>query len=314
MRYVLVYGKGDAAQPEEGVGSMTWVVSGATGFVGQHVVRALARPHHVLRCRLDDAEALDAELADVAIDGWLHLARKTVDRDGTGFDVNVRMAEQVVRRASGRIVSLSSVGVYGHAPHRDADEHTPLAPDTPLARSQAAADALLLEAGAVVVRPRFVLGEGDRDVVPRILPAVRKSPVWLDGGRPQLSWVAVDDLANVFVRAHDLSAGVYHVTASAVTFRELATALLDRFGGTAPRASLPAAWLVRALRLRERVLGLDPETTTSSFTSIRVQLAATDQSFSGAKLAAAMPMDFRTLSQTLEASAQWYASQPDRRS
>lgn len=272
------------------------MVTGATGFVGQRVVKRLVDtgvPHEVVRGRLEDPGVFRGVAARAS--GWLHLARKTRDPDHTGFDVNVAMARNLADVAAGTpMVTLSSVGVYGHGAHRYADESTPEAPDTALGRSQAAADALLRDAGASILRPRFVVGPGDRHVVPGLSRLLARSPVWVDAGRAELSFVHVDDLAYALIAALPWESGVWHVTdGHPIRFRDVAAVL-----GARPRVSVPFRALYAPVRLRERLLGLDPE-GVSGLSSIRLKLLARDQSFSSARLHDRLGVPFRTFRQAV---------------
>jgi len=289
-------------------------LTGARGLIGSAVARAVP-------CTPIDGDIRDVQPTDlVGTRVLIHTAFKSVDTDGTGFDANVRGTSALIRaaRVAGvqRIVMTSTVGVYGHHPHRDADETTPIAPDTPLSQSRAQCDAMLLDSGidAVILRTRFVIGRGDKAVIPRIHRAVTRSPVWVDGGRAQLSLVWVDDLARVI--EHAISAPrpdqpVMHVTdGTPVTFKQLATEVCDVLGGRLPRLSVPLPLLYTPIRMWERLRGIDPETSSASMSSIRLALAAQDQSFRTDRLTAWLPQfGFTPRAQALAHSADWYRSQ-----
>ena len=248
----------------------------------------------------------------------MHLAFKNVDSDGSGFQANVEGARNVAQAAIGagaRMVSLSTAGVYGHGAHADVNEDTALSPDTPLSRSRAAADQLLMQMGLplVILRQRFVYGPGDRAVLPRIHRAASTFPVWVDGGRARLSLLFVDDLAAIIDQAVKLPLSdlgpVFHVTdGRPVTLRELGERLCALLGGSPPRLSVPLPLLYGPIRLWERIRGQDPETSASPVSSIRLRLAAQDQVFSNRRLRAWLPdLDFTPLPAALEQSRDWYA-------
>lgn len=304
------------------------LVTGAGGFIGRHVVRGLSAvaPGSVRAFDLrfaDDfsrdfagVEAVQGDLADAdamakAVAGVhtvVHLASKHVDHDGTGFErVNVLGTRAVCRAAAEagavRVIYLSSVGVYGHGAHRDANETTPVAPDTPFSRSKAAAEKIVLEhasAGdfeAVILRHRFVYGEGDGAVMPRLIKAARSYPFWLSGGKAKMSVIWAADLAEVIRRlagegsaAVDAADPVYHVTdGEPLSYRRVITAICRAFDYRPPRFSVPYRLLYAPVRLREILLGIDPEVAASSVTSIRLKLVAQDNVFSNARLARLLP-------------------------
>ncbi len=301
------------------------VVTGASGFLGRHVVGALAGGEAKvraldLRFADDFAESypgVDRRQGDFLGEDYLrpalegartvvHLASKNVDHDGSGFErINVegtrRLCALAVAAGVRRFVYVSSVGIYGHGAHSDADETTPVHPDTPLSRSKAAAEDLVLERhrsgdlSAVVLRHRFVYGDGDQAVVPRLIKAARSYPFWISGGRAKISLVWAPDFAEVVRRmvegaADEVEDPVYHVTDGRPTsYRDAIGAICETFGDPLPRFSIPLPLLYWPVRLRERLLGIDPEVAASSVTSIRLKLVAQDNSFSSAKLRQLLP-------------------------
>jgi len=301
-------------------------VTGANGFLGRQVVERLravgeepvrallSRPDPGFADRFPEVETvcgdlLDREVVAPALDGVgtvLHLASKNVDHDGSGFEwVNVegtrRLAELAVAAGVRRVVYVSSVGVYGHGAHRLADESTPLDPDTPFSRSKAAAEGILLdhhrrgELRAVILRHRFVYGDGDEAVIPRLIGAARRYPFWISGGRARMSLVWAPDLAEVARRVASGAADgeadpVYHVTdGRPIRYREVITTLCRAFGWRPPRFSVPFLLLYLPVRLRELALGIDPEVAKSSVTSIRLKLVAQENTFSSRKLERLLP-------------------------
>ena len=328
------------------------LITGANGFLGRHAVARwvdehgteglgvlLSRPNGEFAERfpgvethigdLLDEEALAGALAGVQV--VVHLASKSIDHDGSGFDrVNVEGTRALAQLAQAagvrRVIYVSSVGVYGHGAHRRAEEGTPLAPDTPFSGSKAEAERILLSAhrrghfDTVVLRHRFVYGEGDQAVLPRLIRVAAKTPVWIDGGRAELSLVWARDLAEVIRRfaleapaeapeAAQEDPPVYHVTdGRPITFRETITTLAEVFDLSPPRRSVPLWLLYGPVRLREKLLGIDPEVSTSSLTSIRLKLVAQDNSFSNRRLAERLPgLTFVPFRQGVEARRDYYA-------
>jgi len=299
------------------------LVAGSRGFIGQHVVAHLqstGRPFREL-----DGDVRDAANVTAAAQGCsaiIHLAFKNLNVDGKGFDTNIvgtQNAVNAARQVGARLVSMSTAGVYGHGSHSAADEDTAIAPDTDLSRSRAEADQVIIDAHsaglpAVILRQRFVYGPGDQAVLPRIHRVASRSPIWVDGGRARLSLVFVDDLAMVLVRAttEPLSelGPVFHVTdGQPVLLRELGERLCDLLGGVPPRFSVPMPIIHGPVRLWERIRGVDPETSDSAVSSIRLKLAAQDQVFVNDRLCQWMPdLRFTPLTDGLAASQPWYAS------
>ena len=67
-------------------------------------------------------------------------------------------------------------------------------------------------------------------------------------------------------------------------YREVILEICRSFGFQPPKVSVPFLLLYAPVRLREILLGIDPEVSTSSITSIRLNFVAQDHSFSSRKL------------------------------
>lgn len=288
------------------------LVTGARGWIAGRLLAALGAEGRGSTSDTRDAEAIADEARGCS--AIVHLAFKNIDTDGTGFAANVegtRVVADVARQAGVPLISLSTAGVYGHAPHHLADETTPLAPDTPLSRSRAAADTALERRHregqpVLIVRHRFVLGPGDTSVGPRLHRVVARSPVWLDGGRARLSWIHVDDLVAVLARAARSplpDEAVMHATSgSPTTLRHLGEALCGQLGGRPPRLSVPTWAVLAPVRTWERLRGIDPETSPATMSSIRIRLLATDQSLASDRQQAWWPdQTCRSLEETVAA-------------
>ncbi|MER6030362.1 NAD-dependent epimerase/dehydratase family protein [Streptomyces sp. NPDC001851] len=219
------------------------LLTGATGFVGSTVLRALARSRRggsgpavraVARAAPAGQEALPgvewarADLTDPAslrglgagCDVLLHLAARVGGDAGDCAAVNVggtsALLAEARRAGIGRIVLLSTAAVYGAGPHRGitVDEVAP-APVSEASRTRLAAERLVLAAGGTVLRPGLILGTGDRWVVPALADLVRRVPARWDGGRGLLSVVDVHDLARLIAalaRTERLPGGCRHAS------------------------------------------------------------------------------------------------------
>ena len=302
------------------------LVTGATGFIGRHMVRRLLNDNgKKVRIFLQksekgkekefpDAEPVFGDLTDEgavenAVGGAetvIHLASKNIDSDGSGFrTVNVdgthRLCQKSVQAGVKRMIYLSTVGVYGHGKHRNADETTPVRPDTDFSRSKAEAENIVLHhhrAGhfqSVILRHRFVYGEGDVHVLARMIRSAGKYPFLVSGGRARLSLILADDLAEIVCRFCDKNMDrevmpVYHVTDGyPVRYGDLIRTFCEAYGMKFPKLSIPFSLLYYPVRLRERLTGTDPETARSAVSSIRLMLVGVDNYFSNAKLMHVFP-------------------------
>jgi len=318
------------------------LVTGADGFLGRHVVRRCVDdpsgpPLRILVRNVQpghrqDIQVVTGDIADEAslrravegIDTIVHLASKNIDHDGSGYaEVNVegtrRLCAAAVAAGVSRLVYVSSVGVYGHGMFRDADESTPIRPDSPFSRSKAAAEAIILDHHrrgallAAILRHRFVYGDGDRSLIPSLARAAKKLPVWISGGRARTSVVLANDLAEVVRRVVALPAEsfaasmpVFHVTdGHPIAYRELVTASCRLFGVAPPRLSIPFALIYAPVRTVELLRVTDPE--TASISSIRLRLVGRDNYYSNRKLSALLPdLHFTPFAEGLARSAAYY--------
>ncbi len=218
-------------------------VTGGTGLVGRHVIRALRSRGDAVRAlarsdaaaadlRSQGAEPVAGDLGDArglgaavaGSDAGVHAAATLLA--GAGWEawhaVNVRGTETVSRVAAGagaRLVYLSSVAVYGRRTTydggpRSVDEDFGL--DRPIyagdfyARSKREAELALWrvadETGlrAAALRPCVIYGEEDRNFSPRVARLVRRGLAPLIGrGDNALSVVYAGNVAGAVLAALD---------------------------------------------------------------------------------------------------------------
>lgn len=258
------------------------MLTGATGFVGGAVldqllrtraygrdveVRALARSVPAGRNEQPGPEWWHADLSDPAslhgaasdADVLVHLAARVdgsaEDCERTNIGGTRAVVEEARRAGVRRIVHLSTAAVYGPGPHRGitVDAVTP-APVSAASRTRLAAERIVLDAGGVVLRPGLVLGTGDRWVVPGLGELLRRVPGRWDGGRGQISAVAVEDLARLITSlatAPDaVPTGVFHAShPQPVRTGDLVETLAEL--DVLPRVSGDLTWEECLARLRE---------------------------------------------------------------
>lgn len=303
------------------------LITGATGFNGHHVVDLIPKrakkgevrlfvleselasvknpsAFSIVTGDLSDKKAIAGALKGV--DTVIHLASKNIDSDGRGFEkVNVEgtanLCEAAAAAGCKKFIYLSSVGVYGHHKYCCADEETPVRPDTPFSRSKAEAEKIILKhhsAGkfqGIILRHRFVYGAGDVHVMPRIIKAAKKYPFLLSSGRAKVSLIFVNELAEILIRfaLEDIPFSdnpVYHVTDGVpVRYRDVIRAVCTAYSFKFPKFSIPFHLLYIPVRIYEKLFSIDPETTKSSLSSIRLKLVGLDNYYSHEKIKKLFP-------------------------
>jgi nucleoside-diphosphate-sugar epimerase len=214
-------------------------VTGGSGFVGGHLIRALRAHGHEVSAMARSArsaarvEALGArsvrtDLASVTseslagVDAVIHAAAFVEEygrrEDYAAANIEGTRALLDAARSAGasRFVLVSTnAAVFEPGPQLGVDEAQPYptTPAFPYGWSKAEAERLTLAADApgfttVAIRPCFVWGEGDTSV----LPALRRmaddgSFVWLDGGRAEVSTTHVHNLVDALLVALERGRG-----------------------------------------------------------------------------------------------------------
>jgi len=252
-------------------------ITGATGFLGGAVTRALALQGaeiHVVSRPTADRSALNAAVArwhdgDVTEPASLnsifadaqciiHAAGK-LGQAGVPEQVYSRvhvegtrnvLAAAAAAKTRPRVLHVSSPGVLGPITGEPATEDAPCRPTNPYERTKAAAEQVARQFATqglpvVIARPEFIYGPGDRHVL-RLYQAIdRRRFFYIDGGRHFCHPTFIDDAVQGMLLC--LSRGkpgeVYHIAGPRpVTFRELGETIATNLGVRPPSMSLPR-WL-----------------------------------------------------------------------
>jgi nucleoside-diphosphate-sugar epimerase len=259
-------------------------VTGGSGFVGGRLIQTATRSGHTVvglarsrraedavtsrggaavRCDLNDRVALRAAMAGA--DLVVHAAAKLtggpreageyhrVNVDGTRAVLDAAATAQVPR-----VVVLSTEQtLMGRRPLVRADESTPHAsrPIGLYAATKRDAERSALAAGAVVVRPRMIWGDGDTTLLPVVVESARSGRLrWIGGGGHLTSTCHVDNVVDGVLAAGERGkpGEVYHLTdGEPVVFREFWSALLATQGVPAPTATAPRGLTMAAAAATE---------------------------------------------------------------
>ena len=252
------------------------LVTGATGFIGGHVVERLLAEGHQVRCLVRASsdtrrlESLGVELAPGSLENARSLRRAVEGCDsvvhcgamvtdwGTVAEierVNVAGTRDLLQAAGHasvrRFVHVSSTDIYGYPGCRGVEEtHPPNGFRNWYAQTKLDAEAEVRRAAGdhglqtVVLRPSTVWGPRSTEVVGEIGGAIRGGYMLLvDRGRAIAGLVYIDNLIDAIVLAlgHDGACGqAFNVTDGlSVTWKQFTDSLADGLGASAARFSMP---------------------------------------------------------------------------
>jgi nucleoside-diphosphate-sugar epimerase len=327
----------------------TYLVTGATGFVGSHVaealvargdtVRTIARASSdttlleklgvaIVRGDLTDAAAIREACAGV--DAVIHCGAKVGDWGHVDEyrKVNVEglrlLLDAVAGKPLQRFVLVSSLGVYAARHHYGTDETEPL-PDHHIdgyTQSKVEAERLALEyhrkqgVPVTVLRPGFIYGPRDRSVLPRIVARLKeRSIMYIARGRFALNTTYVGNLVDAILLSVDNPAAVgevFNITdGEFVSKRRFLEAVAD--GAGVPRAwgTVPV-WLARFVaNWRESVFRRKKKPNPPRMTQAQLKFAGLNLDFSIAKARTKLGYTPRvSFNEGMKQAIDWYRGLP----
>lgn len=268
---------------------MVWIVTGASGFVGGHILSALGKSTQargLYRKALGAWDFDNLRRALAGAEGVVHAA-SVVHKPSTPAAEYAQFNREGTRvlleaaRSAGvrRFVFISSIKVHGESLTKPIDEHLPASAEGHYASTKAEAEALVLAADDLrpaVLRLCPVYGRGDKGNVRTMIRAIARRRFVVPGdGATRKSIVHVSTVADVVRAAAEKSATGVFVVADRRTpsIRELANAIAKNLGRRRP-LSIPGPLLRGVAGVVGRAAKLAGITTPISSELIRKALAS----------------------------------------
>lgn len=279
---------------ERHAGELT-LVTGATGFTGSHLVRALvaegrqtrviarsaARAREILPRAVEvvEGDIADPEVVDRAVEGVTtvyHLAavyREAKYRDSRYREINVdasrRLLDASVAAGVRRYVHCSTVGVHGHIASPPADEQTAYDPGDVYQETKCEAERLALSyrdrIPLAIARPTAIYGPGDTRLLKMFRMVARQRFPLLGGGENYYHMVHVNDLVRglQLLGTHPRAVGEIFILGGEryVKLSELVAMIAGAAGVPAPWLRLPVRPFQLAGSLVEKLcvpFGIEP--------------------------------------------------------
>ena len=213
---------------------MEILITGAKGFLGEHIVRSLVNDNTVKclsRTYGDFKVSLENEIPnfdqkfDIVIHaaGKAHSVPKTDIEKQSFFDVNVKGTENLLKglEATGfpkQFVFISSVSVYGVISGNLINEETPLTAKDPYGNSKILAEKLIEDwckknnIVCTILRLPLLIGKNPPGNLGAMIAGIKKGYYSnIAGGKAKKSMVLADDVGKVLLQVASIG-GIYNLT------------------------------------------------------------------------------------------------------
>lgn len=319
---------------------MVVLVTGATGFIGRHLIQKLLEQHASIRVVTRDPSRLPEEwrdLVDVVVGSLTELRVQVAATKGVGLIYNLAaelrdsslmrainaeavrgLMEQAAQAGVRRVVHLSSVGVIGAKGPGVVTEGTPCQPQTFYEQTKLEGERIVLEHArstgveGVILRPTIVFGdrrEGVGDSLLSWLRVVLRERFVFFGKKSVANYIYVGDVVEALLRLAEipLAESAIYIAADSAPMFEFVEAMAQVLGVPAPKRCLPM-WVAYALgvtcQIANRMFGMSVPLTFS-----RVRTLSSETIFSGDRLLRDLGMTFPYgYRKGLDLTVQWYRS------
>jgi len=266
-------------RPGEELSGQEVLVTGATGFVGNHLTRRLidigasvrilvrksSNPELVseleqVGARIYYGDVSDQDSVNEAVEGVsyiFHIAalfRQAKFDDSVYYDVNVEGVRHIINAAEAnnveRLVHCSTIGVHSHIVNPPADETEAYRPADIYQVTKCEGEKLAKEAFAAgrvkgaIIRPAMIWGEGDTRILKLFKGVSRRKLPIIGDGKTMTHWIYVHDLVDGFILAaiREAAIGQVYIIAGekAVPLEELVERVAECAGTKPLPVKIPA--------------------------------------------------------------------------
>jgi len=194
---------------------MKIALTGASGFVGQHVLPLLQAHEGVEMMTLDIKDGIDVcdweSVKDIKADLFIHLANKSYVPDSyehprSFFDVNINSTLNILELARlnhARVLYFSSY-VYGHPEYLPINEEHPIQEFNPYSATKIMCEQMCrsyaqdLKVPVAVFRPFNIYGTGQnvQFLLPMMVHQLPSGKIQVRDDRPKRDYIHIDDIAS----------------------------------------------------------------------------------------------------------------------
>ena len=289
------------------------LVTGATGFLGGHLIRRLAKNKFNVVATGRDAGKISAlssegfvtfrhdltkpipDNADLPrIDTIIHCAALSaaVGPRRAFMEANVFATKNLVdfakRHDVMRLIYISSPTVYFQmADNLLVKEDAPLpTPINHYAMTKRMAEEIVLEAkklNPIILRPRGIYGPGDETLLPTLLVAAKRPFPKLRGGIASIDLTYIDDVVEAIISAFragpETNSNIFNISGGeSIPIQEIVNKVCKAHGIEARWRNLPLKPLVVLAKVAERAVDMFPMAPTPRITPYLLGLFAFQQS------------------------------------
>ncbi|MDP6522832.1 MAG: NAD-dependent epimerase/dehydratase family protein [Kiritimatiellia bacterium] len=277
--------------------SNLFLVTGASGFVGGHMVEYLVKKGRKVRAMIKDESKADplrklgvevviGDLRDKdslsravqGVTGIYHIAslfRQASFPESVFHDVNAegvrRLMDVAIDAGVKRVIHCATVGVLGHVANPPANEETPYNPGDMYQRTKMAGEKIAMEyyqsgkMSGVVIRPAMIYGPGDTRNLKMFRMVAHGRFFYVGPGTCEVHFIDVRDLVRSFdlaMEKESLNGEIYIISGEkAVPLIDMANIIARELGVRPPWLHLPVKpmqWLGTIVETICRPLHIEP--------------------------------------------------------